>query len=121
MKRHAFTLMELLIVLAILGILVASVALHLQDLPEAAETRAMLLEKDQIQDAIDIYTSQHVIAGAEAPISALSGTLAVRVSPVSQPSFGRYVRRQTKYFYDWDDDGDNLTVYKYEDMSGPSQ
>jgi len=81
----------------------------------------MLLEKDQIQDAIDIYNSQHVIAGTEAPISALSGTLAVRVSPAGQPSFGRYVRRPTKYYYDWDDDGDNLIVYKHADMSGPSQ
>jgi len=121
MKRNAFTLLELLIILSILGILVVSVVLRLQNIPEAAEARAMLLEKDQIQDAIDIYNSQHVIAGSETRISALSGTLAVRISPVAQPSFGRYVRRQTKYYYTWDENGAALTVFKYEDKSGPSQ
>jgi prepilin-type N-terminal cleavage/methylation domain-containing protein len=110
-KERGFTLIELLIVLAILGILVGIVAMSVGGLTETAKQRGMRSELDIVQTAIDTYNTQDVLVGpggteiAARPVSAV-----VEAAAVDANDFAKYLRRNTKYFFIWTADGENLTV-----------
>ncbi len=101
-NNKGFTLIELLIVLAILGILVGIVAMSVGSLVDTARTTGQDAEKDIVQTAIDTYNTQDVAVLLEPELEAqTSWTLVYPDSTV----FGKYLRRTSKYYYQWDADG----------------
>jgi len=108
MRKRGFTLIELLIVLAILGILVGIVAMSVGDLNETALKRGLQSEWSVVQTAIDAYNTQDVTVGTEAAITD-SGTDYATIAAASS-GFQKYLKRNTKYFYLWDADGEGLIV-----------
>lgn len=120
MKQRAFTLLELVIVLAILSVLVAVVALSIGELPAIARWRAMQTEKGVVQAAIDAYNTQNVAVEGAPAIAASPVGQAVQPGPDSQPDFGRYLKRMTAYYYTWEAGGEGLAVLAApEDLQGP--
>jgi general secretion pathway protein G len=108
-KEHGFTLIELLIVLAILGILVGVVAMSVGGLTDSAATRAKTAELQTVQTAIDTYNTQDVAVDGAAAIVA-RGTAAVIQTTDADAPFAKYLKRDTKYLFSWDADGENLAV-----------
>jgi len=108
MRKRGFTLIELLIVLAILGILVGIVAMSVGDLNETALKRGLQSEWSVVQTAIDAYNTQDVTVGTESAITD-SGTDYATIAAASS-GFQKYLKRNTKYFYLWDADGEGLIV-----------
>jgi prepilin-type N-terminal cleavage/methylation domain-containing protein len=105
-NEKGFTLIELLIVLAILGILVGIVAMSVGTLTDTAKTTGLDAEKDIVETAIDTYNTQDVAVQSSAAIGAQSSW--VQVGP-STTAFGTYLKRTTKYYYQWEAEGENLT------------
>lgn len=108
MRKRGFTLIELLIVLAILGILVGIVAMSVGDLNETALKRGLQSEWSVVQTAIDAYNTQDVTVGTESAITDSGTDYAAITSATS--GFNKYLKRNTKYFYLWDADGEGLIV-----------
>ena len=115
-KQKGFTLIELLIVLAILGILVGIVAMSVGTLTDTAKERGMKSEKEIIQTAIDTYNTQDVVVDGEDPIPVTTTTAAandlwvVLTAGGSDYDFTTYLKRNTKYYYQWDAEGEGLIV-----------
>ncbi|MCG2769100.1 MAG: prepilin-type N-terminal cleavage/methylation domain-containing protein [Anaerolineae bacterium] len=110
-NNKGFTLIELLIVLAILGILVGIVAMSVGGLMGTARTRGLDSEKEIVSTAIDTYNTQDVAVSLSATI-APQATLVV-VGPATT-GFGTYLKRTTKYYYQWEAEGENLTQQETE-------
>jgi len=159
-RQSGFSLIELLIVLAILGILVGVVAMSVTNIVATAKERGMRAEKEIVMRAMEAYIAQDIAVDGAAPIGAhweydvlamgplvSQGSLvlavappvverlssymvmisAVRLSPpdapvsgTASPPFAKYLRRGTKYYFSWDEDGEYLTVYDSEWMDGVS-
>ena len=106
-NEKGFTLIELLIVLAILGILVGIVAMSVGTLTDTAKTTGLDAEKEIVETAIDTYNTQDVAVNSAAAIAA--STAAWQQVGPSTTAFGTYLKRTTKYYYQWEADGENLT------------
>ena len=109
-NERGFTLIELLIVLAIMGILVGITALSLDGIISSTETTTMSAEQDQVQTAIDVYNTQNVLGHTCCTDPILAQDDLQKVTPTDPVTFGRFVRRATKYWYKWDAEGENLTA-----------
>lgn len=113
-NERGFTLIELLIVLAIMGILVGITALSLGGLIGSAEITTRDAEKDQVQTAIDVYNTQKALdhTCCTADIDPYGDPLVDPPVHVTSggTSFGQFLGRDTKYYYTWDADGENLAV-----------
>jgi len=106
--ERGFTLIELLVVLAIIGILVGITALSLGSLVTGATTTSMQSERDQVRAAIDVYTTQKAL-GADCCTEDISAQDTL-VQVTTDGTFGQFLRRTTKYYYTWTDDGASVSV-----------
>lgn len=111
-QEHGFTLIELLIVLAILGILVGIVAMSVGGLTDTATKRSMTSEYGTVQTAIDTYHTQDVVVEGEDSIPDQSEEIQIQGGDTVTDTFGQYLKRDTKYYYTWADDGGELEVYE---------
>lgn len=110
-NERGFTLIELLIVLAIMGMLVGITALSLGDLIGTTETTTMNAEMGTVQTAIDVYNTQRALGDLDCTDPILVQADLQKVTPADPVTFGRFVRRATKYFYTWEAGGANLQVF----------
>jgi type II secretory pathway pseudopilin PulG len=110
-EQHGFTGIELLIVLATLGVLLATVAMSLDDIDQSARKREMALEQQAVQGAIDTY-NMHDVKGRGVP------TITPQDSPIAlkgadgcgSPHFQRYLIHDTRFRYTWGAGGVGLRV-----------
>ena len=102
--ERGFTLVELLVTIAILGTLFGIVTLALNGLATNATTNIKAAEKDQVQTAGDIY-----LAANYPTITSLTArtTAAVVASADTDAPFKSYLRKlPTQYTYTWTASGD---------------
>ncbi|MHB1296740.1 MAG: type II secretion system protein [Anaerolineae bacterium] len=110
MKDSGFTLLELLIVIAIIALLVGIVALNLNGFVEPSRAAAMQREREIVLKAIDVYETQDVESDGAAPIPA-QGEPATILAGGTVP-FSKYLKGNTVYTYTWDEDGKGLEVHE---------
>ena len=103
-----FTLVELLVVIAIIGILVGITALSLGGLVASAATTNMGSERDQVQTAMDVYTTQKALGASCCSDDVGAQDSLVQVT--AGGTFGQFLRRTIKYYYTWEADGASLSV-----------
>lgn len=105
-----FTLVELLIVLAILAVLLSITAYGTVELTRRAKQTAMLAEKERVQHSIDTYNIVDVGVDDAEEIQGLTG-LACKLSPDSTAPFATYLREETQFYYAWQYRGEELQVF----------
>ena len=109
-NERGFTLIELLIVLAIMGMLVGITALSLDGIISSTETTTMSAEQDQVQTAIDVYNTQNVLGHTTCCTLTIGSEADATKVLTTSGTFGQFLGRTTKYYYIWDDAGENLAV-----------
>jgi len=112
-NERGFTLIELLIVLAIMGILVGITALSLGDIIDTTEITTMNAERGTVQTAIDVYNTEKVLGDPCCVPTIEARPTAGAVATTDE--FGQFLRRDTKYFYEWSDEGAALAVFPEAD------
>jgi prepilin-type N-terminal cleavage/methylation domain-containing protein len=106
--QRGFTLMELLIVLAILVVLAGIVSLGVGGLVDRTSRRAMRVEWEIVTKAMEAHNAQ-TADSKSAPTIAPCTTPSV-ITGSQSATFRQYLRHDTEYYYLWEADGDNLVV-----------
>ena len=104
--ERGFTLVELLVTIAILGTLFGIVTLALNGLSVSSTASIQAAELDQVQTAVDIY-----LAANYPTVTTITARTAAAVvaSADTDAAFNTYLRSlPTQYSYSWDTDG-NVT------------
>ena len=102
-EESGFTLVELLVTIAIMGVLFGIVTLALNGLANPGETNAKAAELDAVQTAVDIYLAANYPTTTTVTAQTVSGPV------TTSASFQAYIRSlPSKYSYTWDTDG-NVT------------
>ncbi len=97
--ERGFTLVELLVTIAILGTLFGLVTLALNGLSASATTNIKKAEKDQVQTAVDIYLAANYPTITVVPARAVAAVVA---SADADAPFNTYLRSlPTTYTYSW--------------------
>lgn len=110
MKRErGFTLIELLVVIAILAVLFGLTALYLNNVGSNAKREAARAEADMVQTAIDVYMTVKSTSSISSPATCEKAGDSAGASGVD---FDVYLRRATRFYFAWEDDGDVLTAYE---------
>ncbi len=103
---RGFTLVELLVTIAILGTLFGIVTLALNGLSANATTNIKAAELDQVQTAVDIYLAANYPTVTTVTARASAATIA---AADTDAPFTSYLRQlPTQFTYTWDTDG-NVT------------
>ena len=95
-SEEGFTLVELLVTIAILAVLFGIVTLTLTGVGNNAELTVCAAELAVVQSAVDIYIAADGDVSAE--------TTATTVDK-DTPEFGKYLRTESKGTYTWTDTG----------------
>ena len=104
--ERGFTLVELLVTIAILGTLFGIVTLALNGLSANSTASIQAAELDQVQTAVDIYLAANY-PGTTAITARTAAALVVTAD--TDAAFKAYLRSlPTQYSYSWDTDG-NVT------------
>ena len=103
------TPIEVLIILAVLGILLGLCAMSFGNLRTDPQRRAMLAERDSVQLAIDTYNQQDLGMSAASAIPARGSPAAITRTLEDAP-FRKYLPRETQFLYTWGSNGKGLTV-----------
>lgn len=105
-NRRAFTLVEIVVVVLLLGILAGVAAPRLINVGEQATAQAVISDIDAIFTTAELYAAQHGTLPADAPVGTLPaefvGMLKARVFRDGTPIGGRY---------DWNGIGTSVVVY----------
>ena len=105
-NEDGFTLVELLVTIAIMGVLFGIVTLALNGLSTSATTNTKAAELDQVQTAVDIYLATNYPDTTVVTARAVAATIAAADTDCD---FCGYLRSlPTEYTYSWDTDG-NVT------------
>ena len=108
--ESGFTLVELLVVLAILAILIAVVVPNLAGLTGGAQTIACEQEADTVQQAMDTLMTQHSASAVEPPLLGISLSSATTVTYIDNTlvwqSAELLLRKTTDGAYTWDSTGE---------------
>lgn len=104
-SERGFTLVELLVTIAIMGVLFGIVTLALNGLSTDTTTNTKAAELDQVQTAMDVYLAATYPDGT----IAAQAVAAAIVGNQSATTFHKYIRGTTEYCYTWEADGANLT------------
>ena len=100
-EERGFTLVELLVTIAIMGVLFGIVTLALNGLAEPADTNAKAAELDSVQTAVDIYLAANYPDTTTVTAQTSSGPV------TTSADFEAYLRSlPTEYSYTWNADGD---------------
>ena len=98
--QRGFTLVELLVTIAILGTLFGIVTLALNGLSADSTTALKAAELAQVQSAVDIYLADNYPTTTTVAAQAASGPV------TSGADFSAYLRSlPSSYNYTWDTDG----------------
>ena len=102
-NEEGFTLVELLVTIAIMGVLFGIVTLALNGLSTSATTNTRAAELDQVQTAVDIYLATNYPDTTTVTARAVAATIA---SSDTDCDFCSYLRSlPTQYTYSWTADG----------------
>jgi len=109
--QKGFTLMELLIVVAILGVLAAVVIPRFTGLIGTGESQAAITEREVVQTAMTAAMAANEVSTVEeGAAQQLGPTLSASV-PASAP-IGPYLQTDTGWTYSWNTSGDVTQVAK---------
>ncbi|MHB1296739.1 MAG: type II secretion system protein [Anaerolineae bacterium] len=97
--ERGFTLLELLIVVAILALLVGTVAMSLDDIPNVARSGAAKGEGEMVRQAAEVYVTQDMDVdgqpwGLDNPFTLSPDDEAIGSS---QTNFKKYLARRVRY------------------------
>jgi prepilin-type N-terminal cleavage/methylation domain-containing protein len=107
-SERGFTLVELLVTIAIMGVLFGIVTLALNGLSTNTTTATKAAELDMVQTAVDIYLAANY-PGTTAITARASSDAGLITSTDTDVDFDAYLRSlPTEYSYYWDTDG-NVT------------
>ncbi len=99
-REEGFTLVELLVTIAIMGVLFGVVTLALNGLTTNATTNTKAAELDQVQTAVDIYLAVNYPTTTTVTAQTTSGPV------TTGADFATYMRSlPSQYSYTWDTDG----------------
>jgi prepilin-type N-terminal cleavage/methylation domain-containing protein len=103
---EGYTLIELLIVIAIIAILVSIVSINVTGIMDQVNDVAIDAELQTVQLAVDRYNTWDVGVSGFTVITGNSPASKISIS--GGPVFAKYLSGQTKYCYTWGADGADL-------------
>ncbi len=100
-EESGFTLVELLVTIAIMGVLFGIVTIALNGLTNPADTNSKAAELSAVQTAVDIYLASNYPTTTTVAAQTASGPV------TASADFHAYLRSLlTKFSYTWNTDGD---------------
>ena len=104
--QRGFTLVELLVTIAILGTLFGIVTLALNGLTTSTTANVKAAELDMVQTAVDIYLADNYPGTTAIPVRVVASIAVVATGDADAP-FEIYLRsKPTLYTYYWNTAGD---------------